>query len=179
LAQSGGADKIRMITDKMPHNFRWVGVIARAFPEAKIVHIHRDPRAVAWSNFKHFFVAQTGTLNYSWDLNDIAEHHALYRELMGHWHKTHPGRILDFDYEQLTREQEPQTRALIDWLGLPWDDACLEPHKVKREVRTSSMQQVRKKVYQGSSKEWEKVAPYLGEAFANLPTTALTYKDQD
>lgn len=170
------ANGATMVTDKMPHNFRWIGVIARAFPEAKIVHIHRDPRAVVWSNFKHFFVSQTQSLRYSFGMDDIVAHHALYRDLMGFWHDRYPGRILDFSYDALTEDQEGQSRRLIDFAGLSWEEGCLDFHKVDRQVRTASMHQVKQKMYRGSSQDWEKVAPYLGDSFGTLPASALTYR---
>ena len=156
----------RYVTDKMPHNFRYVALLAAALPEARIIRTKRDAAAVCWSNFKHFF-GHKG-LGYCYDLGDVVEFHGLYTELMTLWTGLLGDRVYELDYEQLTQEQEAETHKLIDYVGLPWDDACLSPHKNVRSVRTASQQQVRKKVYTGSSQQWRKFEPYLGGAFDAL-----------
>ena len=87
------------------------------------------------------------------------------------WQSEYGDRIYNLNYEKLTTDQEGETRELIDILGLDWNKACLSPHKNKRRVRTASIQQVRKKVYQGSSEVWREYEPYLGRAFNNLPAS--------
>jgi hypothetical protein len=157
------------VVDKMPHNFRWIGVIARALPEAKIIHMDRDARAVAWSNFKTYFSTNAKGMGYSCDLGDIVEHYQLYRDLMALWRDRYPGWILDFDYEALTQEPEARTRTLLDWLGLPWDEACLSPEETRKTAKTASKNQVTKPIYTGSGEEWRLYEPYLGGAFERLP----------
>lgn len=158
------------LTDKMPHNFVWLGVIARALPEAKIIHLDRDARAVCWSNFKTYFNSPAKLLGYSCDLSDIVQHYTLYRDLMAYWRRSHPGAMLDFNYEALTQAPEAQSRALLDWIGLDWQEACLAPQDNVRKVNTASKTQVQEPIYTGSSQDWEKYRPYLGGVFDALPT---------
>ena len=87
------------------------------------------------------------------------------------WQSEYTDRIYNLNYEELTANQESETRKLIDNLGLDWDEACLSPHKNRRIVRTASQQQVKKKVYQGSSEAWRKYEPYLNGAFNSLPSS--------
>ncbi len=147
------------ITDKMPLNFRWIGFIFAATPEAKIVHVRRDARATCWSNFKHYFSRKGhGFAN---DLQDVAEYYKMYIDLMAFWHEKFLGRIYDLNYEALTEHQEDETRKLLEYIGLNWEDQCLEFHKTKRAVQTAAATQVRQKMYQGSSEEWRKYEKHL------------------
>ena len=154
------------VTDKMPHNFQFIGLICAAFPEAKIIHIRRDPRATCWSNFKHYFPAKS--LGYCYDLNDLVKYHSLYSNLMNFWHERLSGQIYEVDYDILTIDQEQETKRLIRHLDLDFENACLSPENNKRVVKTASQMQVRKKVYSGSSKEWLKYERFLGGCFDNL-----------
>lgn len=154
------------VADKLPQNFLQLGLICSALPEAKIIHTMRDPAATCWSNFKINF--QGPFLGYSHDLKSVADYYRLYRELMLFWHALFPGRIYDLDYERLTVEQDAETRKLINYLDLGWQDACLSPHQNKRAVKTASVEQVRQQVYQGSSQDWKKFEPYLQGAFDGL-----------
>jgi tetratricopeptide (TPR) repeat protein len=149
-----------VITDKMPTNLTWVGFILTAFPEAKVIHLNRDPMAVGWSIFRHYF-SQDGN-GYSYDLADIGHYYRLQQDLMAFWQQAFPGRILDLNYEALTEDQEGQTRALLDWCGLAWEDACLNFHETPGLVRTASSAQVRRAMYRGSSDEWRRYAAHLG-----------------
>ena len=157
------------VTDKMPHNFLFIPLICAAFPEAKIVHVQRSPAATCWSNYKQYFLEEG--LGYCYDLKDVVSYYSLYSDLMEFWQSEYSDRIYNLNYEKLTTDQEGETRELIDILGLDWNKACLSPHKNKRRVRTASIQQVRKKVYQGSSEVWREYEPYLGRAFNNLPSS--------
>ena len=154
------------ITDKMPQNFLRIGLIFGAFPEAKVVHVKRDPAATCWSNFKHYF-ADEG-LGYSYDINDTVHYFKLYDELMKHWKNLYGKKIFHVDYEKLTSESKPEIQSLLLYLGLNWEDNCLSPERNKRSVRTASSQQVRKKIYSGSSKSWKKFEPFLGDVFSIL-----------
>jgi hypothetical protein len=160
------ANGYQFVTDKMPLNFRYIGLIAKAFPESKIIHIRRDPAATCWSNFKHFFTSNG--LGYSYNMDDTVRYFKLYQDLMDFWDKQSDSQLYDLDYDKLTKDQESETRKLIEYLGLGWEDACLSPQKNKRGVRTASQQQVRRKVYKGSSKAWRRFEPYLNGAFAVL-----------
>ena len=155
-----------IITDKMPQNFRFLGLIATALPEAKIIHVKRDPAAVCWANYTQYFV--NDSLGYCYSLDDILHYHELYQDLMKYWRLMLPNRIYDLDYDGLTENQEEETRKLIDHLGLEWDDACLSPQDNTRGVATASNVQVRRKVYQGSSEKWKRYKPFLNGALDQL-----------
>jgi tetratricopeptide (TPR) repeat protein len=157
IAKLDGAQQF--VTDKMPSNFLWIGFIVAALPEAKIVHVTRDARATCWSNYRNLFSA--GGSNYSRDLEDVAHYYNLYRDLMAFWHEQYPEKICDLDYEALTNQQEEQTRLLLDYVGLGWEDQCLEFYKSRRAVKTASAAQVRQKMYQGSSEAWRNYEEHL------------------
>jgi hypothetical protein len=148
-----------VITDKLPLNFRFIGFILSAFPEAKIVHLKRDARATCWSNYKCFFTNKEN--GYSYNLDDVAGFYGLYVEQMDFWHQLFPGKIYDICYEDLTTNQEEETRQLLQYCELDWDENCLNFHKNKRAVKTASTLQVRQKMYQGSSEDWKKHEAYL------------------
>ena len=159
-------DNKQFVTDKMPHNFLRIGLISKALPEAKIVHVKRNPAATCWSNFKHYF--STNDLGYSYDLNGTVSYFKMYKDLMDFWDKQSGHQIYHLDYDRLTIDQEVETRKLIEHLELEWEDACLSPQENKRSVRTASQQQVRKKIYKGSSEAWRKFEPYLDGIFEPL-----------
>ena len=151
------------VTDKMPQNFLYIGLLLKALPEAKVIHVQRDPAATCWSNFKHYF--STNGLGYSYDLSDTANYFKLSQNLMDFWNQQYSDQIYHLDYDKLTLEQESETRKLIEHLELDWEDNCLSPQENKRSVRTASQQQVRQKVYTGSSQAWRKFEPYLNGVF--------------
>ena len=154
------------VTDKMPHNFRYIGLICSSFPDVKIVHVKREAPAICWSNYRNYFTAKG--LGYSFDLRDIALYYRMYKDLMDLWNKLFTDRIYSIDYDKLTVDQEKETRCLFKYLDLPWEDACLFPHENTRDVNTASRRQVRKSVYKDSSLHWNKYRPYLNGAFDGL-----------
>ncbi len=154
------------VTDKMPPNFRFIPLICAAFPEAKIIHVQRNAAATCWSNYKWYFASKS--LGYCYDLKDVVDYHNLYKDLMRFWQSQYGERIYHLNYESLTTDQENETRKLIKYLGLNWQQTCLSPQENKRSVRTASQQQVRQKVYQGSSEAWRKYKPFLNGAFDSL-----------
>ena len=143
-----------IITDKWPLNFQYVGFILAAFPEAKIIHLKRDARATCWSIYKHFF-SDIGN-GWAYNFKDLAGFYNLYSEMMAFWHDLYPNKIYDLCYEDLTNDQENETRKLLEYCGLDWDENCLNFHKNQRQVKTPSTLQVRKKLYKGSSEAWKK-----------------------
>jgi tetratricopeptide (TPR) repeat protein len=151
------------VTDKMPQNFLFIALICAALPEAKIIHVGRDPAATCWSNYMQYF--ETKSLGFCYDLEDVVAYYGLYSNLMKFWKFYYNNQIYSLNYEELTKKQDYETRQLIKYLDLDWQGACLEPQHNKRKVRTASQQQVRKKLYQGSSKVWRKYEPFLGTAF--------------
>ena len=155
LEKIGGDESF--VTDKMPVNFKWIGFLLTAMPGAKIINLQRDPAASCWSIFKRLFSGN----GYSNDLVDLAEYYLLYQDLMEFWRQQFPSQIYDLNYEALTENQEQETRRLLEYCELPWEEQCLEFHKTKRTVRTPSGNQVRKKMYTGSSSAWRKYEAHL------------------
>ncbi len=145
------------ITDKMPQNFRWIGFLAQAMPGVKIIHMQREPAASCWSMFK----MQFGSHGYTNDMLDLGEYYKLYLDLMEFWRREYPGQVYDLDYQALTENQERETRKLLEYCGLDWEDQCLEFYKTERAVKTPSGKQVRQKMYTGSSEAWKKYAQHL------------------
>ncbi len=166
LSERPKQDGSRFVIDKSPINFRWIGFILAAFPESKIIHTKRDARAVFWSIFKHYFPTD-GNL-YAYDPEDLLEYISLYRDLMAFWHEKFPGQVYDLSYEHLTEHQEDSTRALLEFVGLEWQESCLSFQENKRSVRTASAMQVRQKMYQGSSEAWRNYEPFLKRFFDAL-----------
>jgi len=154
------------ITDKMPINFRWVGFLLLAMPGVKIINLRRDPAAVCWSIFKHHIGG--GENGYSYDILDVAEYYNLYADLMEFWRQAFPGQVYDLDYESLTENQEQETRRLLEYCGLDWEDQCLDFHKTRRSVQTLSARQVRKAMYTGSSRVWRKYETHLQPMLESL-----------
>ena len=153
------------VIDKMPYNFRYLGLLAKVFPEAKFIHVKRRPEAVCWGIFKTFFSASHP---YAWALDDIVTYYKLYQSLMEFWENELDLKVYGLDYELLTDNQEPETRKLIDFIGLDWEKSCLHPEGNTKSVTTASSLQVRQKVYRGSSEQWKKYEPFLNGAFASL-----------
>lgn len=146
------------VTDKMPHNFQAVGLIALMFPKARIIHTRRSPFDTCLSILQQNF---NDAHSYARNLSDLGHHYAHYLHLMQHWREVLPGRILDIDYEDLVENQEAVSRKLIDFVGLPWNDACLSPQDVKRTVLTASVWQVRQPVYKRSAGRWKNYEKHL------------------
>ena len=158
------------VTDKMPQNFYFLSLICKALPEAKIIHVNRDPAAVCWSNFKTNFSSKG--LGYSNSLEDILNYYTQYEDLMSFWRSKYSDLIYEVNYEQLIVDSDKEIKNLIDFIGLPWEPDCLKPHKNPRFIQTASNQQVRKKIYSGSSDQWRHFEPFfhsrLRDAFKNL-----------
>ena len=155
-----------IITDKWPLNFQYIGFILSAFPEAKIIHLKRDARAICWSIYKHYFSGNGNGWAYNFD--DLASFYGAYLDLMNFWHKLFPDKIYDISYEKLTINQKNETKNLLKYCDLDWSDSCLNFHTNKRAVKTASASQVRKKIYQGSSKEWSKYEEHIKPLIESL-----------
>lgn len=158
LARFGSAKPV--VTDKMPLNFRWLGFLLAAIPEARVLFVRRDAMATCWSNFRYVFTGQGN--NFGCDLRDTAEMYRLHLDLMDFWTRRFPGRITEVSYEALIENQADETRRLIAAAGLDWEEGCLDFHKTRRGVRTASSSQVRKKLYSGSNDAWRRYETWLG-----------------
>ncbi len=149
------------ITDKMPSNFAFAGLIHLALPNARIVHTRRNALDIGLSCFSTLFASG---VPFSYDLGEIGRYYRAYDRLMQHWRTVLPASaILDVDYEVLVSDFEVQARRLIAYCGLPWDDACLAFHTTQRPVRTASSSQVRQPLYGTSVDRWRAVDPALLE----------------
>ena len=153
------------LTDKMPHNFLLLGFIAVTLPNAKIVHCKRHPMANCLSIYKANF---SGSHNYAYNQQELAEYHNLYEGLMDHWRQVLPGRFYEIKYEELTSNQEEETRKLLEYCELPWEDACLDFHKNKRAVKTASAYQVRQSMHTKSVDLWKRYGDGLKPLIDNL-----------
>ncbi len=164
--------KAKRITDKMPGNFRHLGLVAALLPNAKIIHCRRDPIDTGLSNYKQLF--SNGQF-WSFTLEGIAFEHKRYLDLMEYWRKIlPPGQMLEIDYEDTVSDTEGQVRRLLDFIGLEWHDACLEPHKHKRSVMTASKAQVTQPIYKTSVKGWKRYEKHLQPLVRELcPEEAL------
>ena len=149
----------KVITDKWILNFKTIGFILSAFPESKIVHLKRDARATCWSIYKHYFSDEGN--RWAYDYQDLARFYKSYVGLMDYWHNLFPGKIYDISYEDLTSNQEKETRNLLKYCDLDWDENCLNFYTNTRAVKTASAVQVRNKMYQGSSDAWRKYSEHL------------------
>ena len=160
------SDKSLIITDKMPQNFLFIGLIATSFPEAKILHIKRNPAAVCWANYKQWFKSKD--LSYSYSIDDTIQYYSLYEDLMNFWKELFNNRIYEVDYESLTVNHEDEIKKLIKYLDLNWEEGCLSPEKNKRAVTTASNKQIRNKIFKGSSQKWKNYKPFLNGILDNL-----------
>jgi tetratricopeptide (TPR) repeat protein len=158
----GTGHKPRFI-DKLPHNFLYAGFIAQALPHAKIICLRRDPLDSCLSNFRQLFAQTAPFYGYSFDLLDTGRYYVMFDRLMSHWQNTFPGRILEMQYEALVDSQETSSRQLLEFCGLPWNDACLRFEDNPAPVNTASAVQVRGPIYRTALKRWKKYEPQLGD----------------
>ncbi|ROR03161.1 tetratricopeptide repeat-containing sulfotransferase family protein [Desulfosoma caldarium] len=162
LQKIGGLDSTHeRVVDKMPHNFDYLGLIALALPEAKIIHLKREPRDVAVSNYQQNFAQYHGLMGFAYDLEWIGEMLNDHDRIMSHWHALFPGRIFELDYQELVHEPERVIRALLDFCELPWEDQCLRFYENKSQVRTASIRQVRRQLYTASVEKWRRYERWL------------------
>ena len=152
-----GADADRVV-DKMPVNFLYAGFIRAMFPKARIIHIHRNPMDTCISIFTNKF---SKAYNYARSLESLGFYYRLYDGLMAHWRQAMTGSYMEIRYEELVADQEAQSRRLIDFLGLEWEDACLDFHKTKKQIFTFSSSQVRKPMNPSSIDRWRRYEEHL------------------
>lgn len=147
------SDGSPIIVDKMPLNFRWIGYICAALPEARIIHMNRDPMAVAWSHYRHSFGGAGNGFVYSFE--GIAQFMVLHRDWMKHWRSVCANYILDVDYADLVTNTEQVTRQLAEFTGLDWSEDWMTPERGTSAVLTASAKQVRQPIYGGSDESWK------------------------
>lgn len=165
LAQ--GRDRL---LDKMPANFFYAGLIAQILPGARIIHCRRDPVDTCLSCYSKNF---TGEQLFCYDQAELGQFHRDYQTLMAHWRSVLPAsQFIEVDYEAVVDDLEHEARRLVDFIGLPWDEACLSFYNTRRTVRTASVNQVRQPIYQTSKGRWHAHAAQLGPLLAALGIAA-------
>lgn len=149
----------KVLVDKAPLNFRWIGFIKIIFPNSKIIHCNRDPMDTCFSNYKNSFAEKS--LEFSYDLNDLGNYYNIYKKLMNFWNLTFSDDIYNLNYENLVSDKENQIKNLLKYCNLEWDINCLLPHQNKKRVATASIEQVRKPIYKTSIKKSENYSKHL------------------
>jgi tetratricopeptide (TPR) repeat protein len=155
----------RYVTDKLPSNFFRLGFVSLLFPKAKIIHCRRDPLDTCLSCY---FQSFSGFHPYSNDFESLGNYYKNYRSLMAHWREVIPLPMLEIDYEKLVGDQEGETRRLLGFLGLDWDDRCLQFYRSERVTVTASSAQVQEPIYTGSVGRWKHYEKYLAPLKAAL-----------
>jgi|TARA_B110000977_G_scaffold96983_1_gene127816 tetratricopeptide (TPR) repeat protein len=151
--------------DKMPNNFRHIGLIKLILPNAKIIDIRRSSMSACFSSYKQLFAEGQ---DFTYDLKDLATYYNNYVELMDHWNSILPGEILSLNYEDLINDFEPSVDRILDYCNLPFEQSCLEFYKSKRSVKTPSAEQVRQPIYRSGMDHWKNYEPFLDDLKNNL-----------
>jgi tetratricopeptide (TPR) repeat protein len=160
--------------DKMPNNFRDIGLIHLMLPNAKIIDARREPMACCFGNLKQLF---SSGQEFSYNIHDIARYYRTYLEIMRHWNVALPGRILTVHHEDMVDDLEGSVRRILNFCGLPFEPACLEFHKTPRSVRTASSEQVRQPISREGIDQWRNYEPWLGSLRAALGDAVTSYRD--
>ena len=148
----------RFFIDKMPNNFSHIGLIHLILPNAKIIDARRHPLACCFSGFKQLFASGQ---NFTYDLIDIGQYYRDYVELMDHWDRVLPNRVLRMQYEDVVANTETEVGRLLEYCGLPFEQECLRFYETERAVRTASSEQVRQPIYKGAVEQWRHYLPHL------------------
>jgi tetratricopeptide (TPR) repeat protein len=154
-----------LFIDKMPNNFRHIGLIHLMLPNARIIDARREAMACCFSNFKQLFASGQ---EFTYSIEDIARYYRSYVSLMAHWDAVLPGRILCVQHEEVVADLEGSVRRILEFCGLEFQPACLEFYKTERSVRTASSEQVRQPVYTEGLDQWRNFEPWLGSLRAAL-----------
>jgi tetratricopeptide (TPR) repeat protein len=160
--------------DKMPNNFRHIGLIHLMLPNARIIDARREPMACCFSNLKQLFAAGQ---EFTYSIEDIARYYRTYLDLMRHWDAALPGRILRVQHEDVVEDLEGSVRRILDFCGLPFEAACIEFHKTERSIRTASSEQVRRPIFREGLDQWRNFEPWLDPLRMALGDALLRYQD--
>ena len=161
-------------TDKMPNNFRHLGLIQLMLPRAIIIDARREPMACCLSNLKQLFA--TGQ-EFTYSVEDIARYYRTYLDLMRHWDEVLPGRVLRMQHEDVVQDLEGSVRRMLDFCGLPFEPQCIEFHKTVRSVNTASSEQVRRPIFREGIEQWRNFEPWLGPLKTALGEAMTSYRD--
>ena len=157
-------------TDKMPLNYLYCGLIRRALPTAKIVHLTRHPMAAGYAMDQTLF---KDAYPFCYDLDAIAQYYIAYRKLMDHWSAVMPGAVYSLNYENLVADQIDETRKLLEFCGLDWEDACAEFHRNPSATTTASASQVRRPIYDSSVAQWRHYTAQLASLSTALESAGI------
>ena len=157
----------KKISDKLPINFKWIGLIKLILPNSKIIHCYRNSKDTCLSIFKNYFV--NNELKYAYNLKELAEFYKLYSNLMSHWKRTMPKFIYDIKYENIVQNPEREIKSLIKMCDLSWNNNCLKFYKNERAIKTTSDTQARKKIYKTSINSWKNYKKFIKKFFQSLP----------
>ncbi len=191
LAQMGPADFLRLgekylhdtrtyrsgkphFIDKMPNNFRHIGLIQLILPNAKIIDARREPMACCFGNLKQLFAHGQ---EFAYGIEDIARYYRTYLELMRHWDAVLPGRVLRVQYEDVVADLEGNVRRLLAYCGLDFEPSCVEFYRTERSVRTASSEQVRQPIYREALEQWRHYEPWLAPLRAALGDALTRYRE--
>jgi Sulfotransferase family len=168
LREAGG--EASRVVDKMPSNFLHLGLIHAALPNARIIHMRRDPIDTCLSiYFQHF----EPTLTYANDLSDLVDFYRRYEQVMTHWRGLlPPGACLDIDYESLVADPRETLQSILDFVGLGWSETCLDFHLARRTIVTASKWQARQKISTGSVGRWRRYESFIEPLLALAPGPA-------
>jgi tetratricopeptide (TPR) repeat protein len=160
-------------TDKMPNNFRHIGLIHLILPNAKIIDARRAPLDCCFSGFKQLFAEGQ---EFTYGLTQIGQYYRDYVNLMDHWDRVLPGRVLRVQYEDVVADTEAQVKRILDYCKLPFEEACVDFHKTKRSVRTASSEQVRQPIYKSGVEHWRHFEPWLSPLKEALGPALTEYR---
>jgi tetratricopeptide (TPR) repeat protein len=160
--------------DKMPNNFRHIGLIHLMLPNARIIDARREPMSCCFSNLKQLFASGQ---EFTYSIEDIARYYRTYLELMRHWDEALPGRVLRVHHEDVVDDLEGSVRRVLDYCGLPFEPACVDFHKTKRSVRTPSSEQVRQPIFRDGLDQWKKYEQWLQPLKAALGDALVRYRE--
>jgi Tfp pilus assembly protein PilF len=163
-----------LFIDKMPNNFRHIGLIHLMLPNARIVDARREPMACCFSNFKQLFA---NGQEFTYGIEDIARYYRNYLALMRHWDTVLPGRVLRVQHDDVVADLEGSVRRLLDHCGLAFEPGCVEFHKTARSVRTPSSEQVRRPIFRDGLDQWKQFEPHLGPLKTALGDALTRYKE--
>jgi len=153
-------NKKEYLVDKAPLNFKWIGFILAIFPNSKIIHCTRNSMDICWSNYKNSFASKS--MDYTYDLEDLANFYKGYDDLTKFWHKKFSNKIFNLSYENLVNNKELETKKMLEFCNLDWDINCLNFHKNEKPVSTASLAQVRQPLYSSSVEKWKNYSKELG-----------------
>jgi tetratricopeptide (TPR) repeat protein len=159
--------------DKMPNNFRHVGLLHLMLPNARIIDARREPMACCFSNFKQLFASGQ---EFTYSIDDIARYYRTYLDVMSHWDSVLPGRVLRVFHEDVVDDLEGNVRRLLEFCGLEFEEACVAFHQTRRTVRTASSEQVRQGIYRDGLEQWKNFEPWLGPLKEALGDALTRYR---